>query len=89
MKTAIGSNIKKIASLLICSLGALAPAFAEHSDYPTPKTQLDTEPEAEFEFYDYHAGITYTGTLQNYLYRHVDNLVRELDNKRPEQSQQQ
>ncbi|WFP48940.1 hypothetical protein PL263_12570 [Methylomonas sp. EFPC3] len=66
------NNTLRTAGLtVLCGLW-LMPAWAEHSEHTVAKTQAPPVEEVEYEFYDYHAGITYPGTLQNYLFRHSE-----------------
>lgn len=70
MKT--NNNTLKIMGLAVLFGLWLTPVRAEHGEHAAAKTPPPPEEEVEYEFYDYHAGITYTGTLQNYLFRHSE-----------------
>lgn len=78
------NNTLKTAGLAVLCGMWLAPAWAEHSEHTVAKTPAPAEEEAEYEFYDYHAGITYTGTLQSYLFRHFEKNQHPGEQKYPE-----
>lgn len=84
MKT--DANPLRVAFLALLCLSLSMPVLAEHSDYTPPPADLEDE-QGERVYYDYHAGVIYSGILQNFLYRHVDNLVREQDVVLPEPTQ--
>ncbi len=79
------NNTIKLVIFAVLSMGLTSAAIAEHHESAKLKAQLQTEDEAEVEFYDYHSGVTYTGTLQRFMFhRHLENVVEDPEEKHSE-----
>ncbi|MGZ0077097.1 hypothetical protein [Methylomonas sp. YC3] len=81
-------NTIKLAIFAVLGMGLTGAAIAEHHENATLKAPLQTEEESEVELYDYHSGVTYTGTLQRFMFhRHLDNVAEEPENRHSESTQ--
>lgn len=79
----------KISLLALLSIFLSGSAFADHSDGAKAKIEVQVEQDNEAEFYDYHAGVTYTRTLQRILFDHMDKHSAPLDKNPSEATSQQ
>lgn len=60
------------------------PVFAESGENTSANISEPLGDDREIEFYDYHSGVTYSYSLFNFVYRHLDKNVMEIDKKHPE-----
>ncbi|MBD9359168.1 hypothetical protein [Methylomonas fluvii] len=81
-------NTIKLAISAVLSMGFATAAIAEHHESTKLKAPLQTEEESKVEIYDYHSGVTYTGTLQRFMFhRHLENVAEEPENRHSESTQ--
>lgn len=63
------------------------PVLAESRENTDPNISEPIGDDREIEFYDYHSGVTYSYSLFNFVYRHLDKNVMEFDKQHPESTQ--
>ncbi|CAG1021178.1 hypothetical protein MTYM_00811 [Methylococcales bacterium] len=63
------------------------PVFAESGENTKTNISESIGDDHEIEFYDYHSGMTYSYSLFNFVYRHLDKNVMEHDKKHTESTQ--
>lgn len=65
-----------VAAAVVLLIGLVSPAMASERETQKTTVELSTENPNEIEFYDYHTGTVYTGTLHNLIfYQSIDKNV--------------
>ncbi len=72
---------KIIAVLALLGLAATSPVLAEPKEEINVKSPTQTEQDDQQEFYDYHSGITYTYSVFDLIFPHVNKTSIEQEKK--------
>lgn len=79
------NNTIKLAVFLALTMGLTDAAIAEHHESTKLKAQFQDVEKSDVELYDYHSGVTYTGTLQRFVFhRDLEHVADKPEEKHSE-----